>query len=138
MSFADAVKTCFRKYFNFKGRAGRSEFWYFTLFNLLVAGAFYLFYYLLQLGLSNSPITIVVIALSWIHWYGILIPGLSVAVRRLHDTGRSGWLYLLILIPLVGAIVLIVFFTQDSQAGINKYGPDPKGIGNEKVNNEEI
>ena len=66
------------------------------------------------------------------------MPGLGVAVRRLHDTGRSGWLYLLILIPLVGAIVLIVFFAQESQAGINKYGPNPKGIGNEEVNNEEI
>ena len=60
----------------------------------------------------------------------VFIPGLAVAVRRLHDVGKSGWFFLIVLIPLVGAIWLLVLFFTDSQPGMNKYGPNPKGIGN--------
>ncbi len=56
----------------------------------------------------------------------VLLPGIAVAARRLHDTGRSGWLLLLALIPLIGAIILIVFYVQDSKPGPNKYGANPK------------
>ena len=59
---------------------------------------------------------------------GMLIPSLSVSVRRLHDTDRSGWWLLIGLIPLIGVIVLIVFFVQDSGAGTNRFGPNPKGV----------
>jgi uncharacterized membrane protein YhaH (DUF805 family) len=57
-----------------------------------------------------------------------ILPALAVGVRRLHDTGRSGWWLLIALIPLVGVIVLIIFYVQDSQPGVNKYGPNPKGV----------
>lgn len=60
----------------------------------------------------------------------VLIPGLAVTVRRLHDVGKSGWFFFIILIPLVGVIWLLVLFFTDSQYGPNKYGPNPKGIGN--------
>lgn len=64
--------------------------------------------------------------LSGLYSLAVLIPGLAVAIRRLHDTGKSGWWLLLSFIPLVGAIVLIVFLVQDSQHGTNQYGPNPK------------
>ena len=58
----------------------------------------------------------------------MLIPGLAVTVRRLHDTGNSGWMYLLNIIPLIGAIVLLVFYCSDSESGKNKWGPNPKNL----------
>ena len=92
------------------GRAHRSEFWYWTLANLLIG-----------------------IVLGWIPFIGILIsialfiPSIAVGIRRLHDIGKSGWWYLLILLPLVN-LVLIYFFILDSQPGENQYGPNPKGV----------
>ncbi|MBP3669670.1 MAG: DUF805 domain-containing protein [Bacteroides sp.] len=92
------------------GRARRSEFWYWTLANLLIG-----------------------IVLGWIPFIGILIsialfiPSIAVGIRRLHDIGKSGWWYLLILLPLVN-LVLIYFFILDSQPGENQYGPNPKGV----------
>ena len=64
--------------------------------------------------------------IAGLYTLAVLLPGLAVAARRLHDTGRSGWLLLLALIPLIGAIILIVFYVQDSKPGPNKYGPNPK------------
>jgi uncharacterized membrane protein YhaH (DUF805 family) len=114
-----------KKYAVFSGRARRAEYWYFVLFNFLI-----------YIGLSfidgifgtyNSAHGTGI--LSGLYGLAVLIPGLAVLWRRLHDTGRSGWYALLNLIPLVGAIVLIVFLAQDSQPVENKYGPNPKGAG---------
>ncbi|MFT6464809.1 DUF805 domain-containing protein [Halopseudomonas sp.] len=113
-----------RKYAVFSGRARRKEYWFFTLFNLLA---------MLVLSFIDGMIGMYSIeagvgVLSGIYALGILIPSLAVTVRRLHDTGRTGWWILLAFIPLIGALVLLIFTVLDSTPGSNKYGPDPKGI----------
>jgi uncharacterized membrane protein YhaH (DUF805 family) len=107
-----------KKYLDFSGRAQRMEYWMFTLINVLV-----------MLGLAIVDAVLGLGFLSTIYALGVFIPSLAVAVRRLHDTNRSGWWLLIGLVPLVGLIVLIVFFVQDSQPGANEYGPNPKGTG---------
>lgn len=118
MTMLEAIQSVFSNYANFNGRARRSEYWYFTLFNLIVS--FILSMITVWID-SKIPLYIWQIAL--------ILPCIAVAIRRLHDTGRSGWFYLLVLIPLVGSIILIVFYCQDGQHGMNKYGPDPKNPG---------
>lgn len=103
-SFGDAVKSCFGKYATFSGRANRSEYWYFVLFTFLCG---------------------IIPFLGYLASLVFLIPGIAVAVRRLHDLGKSGWNYLFVLIPLVGPILLIIWFCQPSQEGENQYGPNP-------------
>lgn len=104
-----------KKYADFSGRARRKEYWMFALVNLLVS---------FGLGfvgaLAHAP------WLSWIYTVAVLVPSIAVGIRRLHDTGRSGWMMLLVLIPVIGAIVLLVFAVQDSSPGDNQYGPNPK------------
>lgn len=105
-----------KNYVGFEGRARRTEYWMFILFNFIAS---------LILGFIGGFIGLDSI-LAYIYSLAVMLPSLAVAVRRLHDTGRSGWMILLSLIPLVGAIVLIVFMCQDSQPGDNKYGSNPK------------
>lgn len=119
MGFMDAVKSVFGNYAAFSGRARRSEYWYFVLFNFLVSFALGFIG-----GLLGDNVSTV---LSSIWSLVVLIPSLAVAWRRLHDIGKSGAYFLLILIPLIGAILLIVWFCQPGQPGDNQYGPDPKG-----------
>ncbi len=66
----------------------------------------------------------------------MFLPGLAALSRRLHDTGKSGWYFLLILIPIIGAIILLIFLASDSQEGPNKWGPNPKGVGNREFDPE--
>lgn len=125
MSFADAVTTVLqKKYADFSGRARRSEYWWYYLFTVLLTLAINIVF-----GIIGSDF--LTYAVSGIVGLALLIPGLAVGARRLHDTGRSGWWLLLILIfwlCLIPLIVLIVFFVMDSTPGDNKYGPNPKGI----------
>ncbi len=111
-----------QKYAVFNGRASRSEYWYFVLFNLLIAIGLAMID-----GLTGSfnPETGIGI-LGGIYALGVVIPGIAAAVRRLHDTNRTGWWLLIGLIPLIGFIVLIVFLATDSQTGSNQYGENPK------------
>ena len=105
-----------RKYAVFSGRARRTEFWMFVLFNLIITLALATIDGLLGTGG----------VLGGLYGLGVLIPGIAVAVRRLHDTDRSGWWYLINLIPLIGWIIFIIFAAQDSQPGTNQYRPNPK------------
>ena len=123
MSFQEAIQTVFSKYATFGGRARRSEYWYFML---LVCCVNVVIRILAMIVGDNSILTPVLAGISMIFSLGVLVPQIAVAVRRLHDIGKSGWLYLLILIPLVGQILLIVWFCTDSQPGDNQYGPNPK------------
>lgn len=118
MSFVDAVKSVFTQYVGFNGRARRSEYWYWVLFNFIVS---------FVLGFLGQFIGIFSV-LSSIYSLAVLLPSLAVCVRRLHDLGKQWTWLLLALIPLVGAIILIVFYCQDSQPGENQYGPNPKGM----------
>jgi uncharacterized membrane protein YhaH (DUF805 family) len=105
-----------KKYAVFSGRARRTAYWMFVLFNVIIAVVLAIID-----GLVGSPGI-----LGLLYGLAVLIPGLAVSVRRLHDTNRSGWWLLICLIPLVGAIILLVFMVQDSQPGENRYGPNPK------------
>jgi uncharacterized membrane protein YhaH (DUF805 family) len=120
MSFVDAIKSVFTQYVGFSGRARRSEFWYFYLFTILLS----IVASIVQRAMTNSTNGIVTTIIG----LAIILPYLAVAVRRLHDTSRSGWWLLIGLIPVIGTIVLIVFWVQDSH-GDNQYGPSPKAVG---------
>lgn len=113
--------TVLKKYFEFSGRARRAEYWYFTLFNVIFS---------IVLGVIDAVIaagnTSDIGVLGGLYSLALFIPSLAVAVRRLHDTGRSGWWMLMIFIPLIGVIVLLVFMVMDGEASDNEYGPDPK------------
>lgn len=118
-----------KNYATFTGRARRSEYWYFALFNLLFCIIAMIVDNLLgttiDMGFGVSlPYGYVYIA----YILAIFIPSFAVAVRRLHDVGKSGWLLLVALIPLIGAIWLLVLFFTDSQPGSNKWGDNPKQV----------
>ena len=114
-----------KKYTVFDGRARRKEFWMFVLFNIIISFA---------LGFVDGFADLILITaggyvigiLSGLYYLFILIPTVALWVRRLHDTGRSGWYLFLLLIPLVGVILFFVFSCTDSQPGENSYGPNPK------------
>ena len=115
VSFVDAIKLGFSNYFTFSGRSRRSEYWFWSLFDILFVGAS-----LLLDGLAGGGGGIFLISILV-----TLIPSLAVTARRLHDTGKSGWWQLLGLVPF-GGIVLLVFCVQDSEKVPNKHGPNPK------------
>lgn len=106
----------FQKYAEFNGRARRSEYWYFTLFNLLIT--------LLLLFIDSEIGSYGILTIGY--YLATIIPSLAVCVRRLHDTNHSGWSLLIGLVPVIGSIVLLVFFISDSYAGENQYGLSPK------------
>ncbi len=121
-------KVVFKNYANFQGRARRSEYWYFALCNILVMLPFYILAMVAAANDSSGLATfglIVYIILA----LGLLVPSLAVSVRRLHDIGKSGWYYLFILIPLVGPIILLVWFFMEGNRAPNQYGADPKNPG---------
>ena len=119
-----------KSYATFAGRARRMEYWMFSLISLL--------FYIAAAILDNALGTTLQIAGNSIGYgyiymfYGLVVflPSLAVMVRRLHDIGKSGWFFWIVLIPIAGAIWLLVVLFKDSQPGVNKYGPNPKGIGN--------
>jgi uncharacterized membrane protein YhaH (DUF805 family) len=111
-----------KKYADFTGRARRKEYWFFVLFNLIISCVLSVID--VFVGTYNAAVGVGI--LSGLYALGVLIPGIAVTVRRLHDTGRSGWWILIALVPLVGWIVLIIFMFLDSQPGTNAYGPNPK------------
>lgn len=123
MGFGEAVKSALSKYATFSGRARRAEYWWFALFNGLIG--------LITAILDNVlfrrygmgfPETGPLAALTSI---GLLLPGLAVWCRRLHDVGRSGWWWLLVFLPVIGWIVLFYWSVRRGDVGANTYGPDP-------------
>ncbi len=115
MSMFQAVDSVFSNYCKFSGRSRRSEYWYFTLFNLLITG-------FMSARAGSSPYMAQILS---VYSLAVMIPGLAVTVRRLHDTGRSGWRCLLYLVPF-GAFFLLVWLAKDSTPGANRYGVNPK------------
>ena len=107
LSFGQAIGNAFSHYADFSGRARRSEYWWFAFFGAVLSVIPYL-------GIISSLV--------------LAIPSLSVAVRRLHDINKSGWYLLLALIPIVGGILLIVWYCQDSYPNKNEYGLNPKQV----------
>jgi uncharacterized membrane protein YhaH (DUF805 family) len=118
MDFMTAVRTCVQqKYADFSGRARRSEYWWFVLFNIILG----IVAAIIDKGILGSEMGLIGIIVS----LALLIPGIAVGVRRLHDLGKSGWWLLVALIPLIGAIILIWWFIQEGTPGDNEYGPNP-------------
>ncbi|PUB25536.1 uncharacterized membrane protein YhaH (DUF805 family) [Promicromonospora sp. AC04] len=132
MSFFESVRTCLRKYGVFSGRARLSEYWFWQLAVALVTavvfGAF-----IVPALITMDPVTQepgVLGTIGSVLWvvvlFGTLVPSIAVAVRRLHDTGKSGWFFLLGYVPFVGSIIVIVLAALPGEIGPNQYGPDPK------------
>lgn len=113
VSFTEAIKLGFGKYATFSGRACRSEYWYFVLFNFLAV-----FAALIMIAFDDSGF---LAGVGLIGYLGLAIPNISVLVRRLHDTDKSGWWYWIALIPF-GAFALLVFLCQDGDKVVNRYG----------------
>ena len=112
-------KEAWRKYDVFTGRASRSEFWYFVLFNF-IAG--------IIVGIIAKIIGDHRNSLGMLYSLIALVPSIAVGIRRLHDINKSGWWLLLCLIPLIGQIWLIILYATPGDVGENKYGPSSKGI----------
>ena len=113
-----------KKYATFSGRAQRAEYWYFLLFSSLIVIALSVIDGMTGSYNEDTGWDL----LSGLYSLAILLPSIAVGARRLHDTSRTGWWLLIGLIPVIGTIVLIVFFVLDSTPGDNAYGPNPKGI----------
>jgi uncharacterized membrane protein YhaH (DUF805 family) len=114
-----------KNYANFNGRARRSEYWYYTLMNVIILIGLQILIAVCafnQLGAASMILGIVYL----LYALGTLVPSLAVGVRRLHDVGKSGWYLLVSLIPIVGSIWLLVLLCTDSEAGENGWGPNPK------------
>lgn len=110
------IKAITQHYADFEGRARRAEYWYFVLFYVLA----YLVLSIIDGVIGTGGI------LAGIYSLALLVPGIAITARRLHDTGRSGWWQLIGLIPLIGAIVMLVFLVQEGSFERNTYGPSPK------------
>ncbi|GAC1304747.1 MAG: DUF805 domain-containing protein [Vulcanimicrobiaceae bacterium] len=119
-----------RQYAYFGGRAGRSEFWYFTLVNIAVSVALQTVGALATaaLGSVGSAIGYLCSGIALLYSLAVLVPSVAVGVRRLHDTGRSGWWILVSLVPVIGLLVLLYFYILDSAPEANRWGPSPKAM----------
>ena len=124
MSFLSAVRTCLAQYASFRGRARRSEYWFFTLFvvltNLLGSA--------LKAALANAAPENAVIIFALVFdllYLALLLPHLAVTTRRLHDTDHSGWWILIGLIPVIGTIIVLIWMCTPGDDGPNRFGPPP-------------
>ncbi len=122
-NFRQAIQSGFANYTKFSGRTSVMEFWYWVLFTIICTAV---------TGILDAvlfPSLTLVSPFSDTFAVATLLPSLAVSMRRLHDTGRSGWWMLLFLVPLIGALVLIVWWVGQGSAGDNKYGADPSHSG---------
>jgi uncharacterized membrane protein YhaH (DUF805 family) len=110
-----------RKYAQFDGRARRKEYWMFALINIVISIGLGMVGGMLGIGDSTG-----MNMLAAIYALAVLIPSIAVGIRRLHDVGRSGWWTFVVLVPIIGAIALLIWAVQDSDPGSNEYGPNPK------------
>ena len=123
MSIMDATKSCFQQYVGFSGRASRSEYWFFYL--RFVVAAIGMLVLTIVSAFVLDALAGLMGMLTMVTYLGFFLPMLSVTVRRLHDLGKSGWMFLVVLIPIVGGILLLVWFVSDGQPHDNAYGAVP-------------
>ncbi len=112
-----------KKYARFDGRAGKKEYWYFSLFSFIII----IVLSVIDMMTGTFNVTVGLGLSGGIYTLAVMIPGIAVSVRRLHDTDRSGWWFLINGIPLIGVIVFLVFTAQDGTPDNNQYGSNPKG-----------
>ncbi len=105
-------------YANFSGRLSVGGYWWFFLANILVAIPLFIL----------SQVSSIFLIFYFLFALAMMVPGIAAAIRRLHDTGKSGWLLLVSFVPFVGAIILIVFLASSGESGQNAYGPPPASI----------
>lgn len=122
MSMGEAVSSVFSKYATFSGRAARSEFWWWFLFLIILGLVAGILDGLILSPLLGYPLFDGPEILSGLVSLALLLPGLAVSARRLHDIGRSGWWLLICLIPLIGGLILLYWYVQPSQPGANRFG----------------
>lgn len=122
MNFSEAVRAVLNKYATFEGRARRAEYWYFVLLTTVLSIAAQI---IGVAGRDGGLITLLLLGALALISLALIIPGIAVSVRRLHDTGRSGWFLLLGLIPVVGGILLLVWTCSRGTEGPNRFGADP-------------
>lgn len=129
MGFGEAVRTCFNKYVTFSGRARRSEYWWWILFIVIAQAVFGVIDRMLfdaqVVQVGDMMVEAQPGPIGGLFSLVTFLPGLSVMVRRLHDTGHSGWWFWIILIPIVGWIILLYWMIKAGDAGDNAYGSDP-------------
>ena len=121
MGFTEAVGSVLGNYATFTGRARRSEFWWWWLALIIVGGMFAAVGAILGSGIVGDLLRLG----YWVFGLATLVPTIAVAVRRLHDTGRSGWWLLISFVPFVGGLILFVFYVLPSTDGSNEHGPRP-------------
>ncbi len=121
-----------RKYAVFSGRARRMEFWMFALFNFIfIIASMFIDKALGTTFKLSAGETVQSIPYGWVYLFyalAMLIPGLAVSVRRLHDTGKSGWMILVAFIPVIGFFWLLILYVMEGNRGENRFGPDPKEV----------
>ena len=115
------------KYASFDGRARRKEYWSFALFNAIIYFIFYAVGIFLAVSTRSGTLALIVFGILGIYALGIIVPSLAVTVRRLHDIGKGGGWIFISCVPFVGGLILLVFTLLDSEAGENRFGPNPKG-----------
>ena len=115
---------CLKQYADFSGRARRQEYWMFVLFNMIFA----IVAIIIDNVVGTESPELGYGVFNGLYTLAVFIPGVAVAVRRLHDVGKSGWMFFIVLIPLIGTIWLLVLMVTDSQQGTNKWGENPKEI----------
>lgn len=122
MGFSEAIRSVFSQYASIAGRASRSEYWYFGLF-----------YFLSYIGFMVVSAIIPFLAILYMVFIiGVIIPSITVGIRRLHDLNKSGWWYLIVFIPFIGAIIMIIWFVTKGTDGSNDFGDDPlEAVGND-------
>ncbi len=130
MSYEYYLDVLQNKYADFDGRARRSEYWFFQLFNLIA-----IFALAMLAAMFRSDYGFIIV---FIYILGIIVPYFAVITRRLHDVGKSGWFYFVSFIPVIGPIWMLVLYCTDSEPGENIYGPNPKGIGNTHTDDDVI
>ncbi|WP_194767114.1 DUF805 domain-containing protein [Tamlana sp. I1] len=116
-------------YANFSGRARREEYWMFTLFNVI----FLIVIMAISISVALTTDTPALMGLYGIYILGTIIPSFALVVRRLHDVGKSGWFYFVSIIPIIGPIWFFVLTVTEGERGANQYGPDPKAINVEAI-----
>jgi uncharacterized membrane protein YhaH (DUF805 family) len=114
LTFGESVSTCLKKYFNFKDRASRSEYWYFQLLLLPI-------FIWSQFPSDDNQILVIQLVLT----FGLIIPGISSGVRRFHDKDKSGWFILMSIIPIIGTIIIMIMLSDKGTEGPNRFGKYP-------------
>ena len=126
-----------KQYADFKGRARRKEYWMFFLIHLLILiGLSFLLVFISGGLVDNGEPSSLGLVIIGGYFLATIVPTLAVTIRRLHDTDKSGWWYLITLVPYIGSFIILIFTCMESYHGTNKWGENPKGVGNEKLINQ--